>query len=150
MIRIPIIIASFILLFGCGFKPILTNKQLAYTISEIKYSGNEKINKYIKKNLITNSGSGKNYNLTFNSEKNIETLSNNQKGDPSVFQMSISVNYSVIYENNVILTENIKKKVTYNNIQDKFELSKFEENAVRNISNNISNEILISISRISK
>ena len=64
--------------------------------------------------------------------------------------MSISVNYSVIYENNIILTENIKKNVTYNNIQDKFELSKFEENVVRNISNNISNEILISISRISK
>ena len=64
--------------------------------------------------------------------------------------MSISVNYSVIYENNVILTENIKKKVTYNNIQDKFELSKFEENVVRNISNNISNEILISIGRIDK
>ena len=64
--------------------------------------------------------------------------------------MSITVNYSVIYENNIILTENIKKNVTYNNIQDKFELSKFEENVVRNISNNISNEILISISRISK
>ena len=64
--------------------------------------------------------------------------------------MSISVDYSVIYENNVILTENIKKKVTYNNIQDKFELSKFKENVVRNISNNISNEILISISRINK
>ena len=60
------------------------------------------------------------------------------------------VDYSVIYENNVILTENIKKKVTYNNIQDKFELSKFKENVVRNISNNISNEILISISRINK
>ena len=44
----------------------------------------------------------------------------------------------------------IKKKVTYNNIQDKFELSKFEENVVRNISNNISNEILISIGRIDK
>ena len=59
MIRIPIIIASFILLFGCGFKPILSNKQLGYTISEIKHSGNEKINKYIKKSLITGSESEK-------------------------------------------------------------------------------------------
>ena len=43
MIKVPLIIASLILLFGCGFKPILTNKQLAYTISEIKYSGNENL-----------------------------------------------------------------------------------------------------------
>ena len=37
------------------------------------------------------------------------------------------------------------KEVTYNNINDKFELSQYEDNTVINLSNNISDDILTSL-----
>ena len=44
-----------------------------------------------------------------------------------------------------IIKDNIFKEVTYNNINDKFELSQYEDNTVINLSNNISDDILTSL-----
>ena len=38
--------------------------------------------------------------------------------------------------------------MSYNNIKDKFELSKYEENILKNISDNISDEILLTINKL--
>ena len=38
--------------------------------------------------------------------------------------------------------------MSYNNIKDKFELSKYEENILKNISDNISDEILLNINKL--
>ena len=48
-------------------------------------------------------------------------------------------------EQKVILKNTIFKEVTYNNINDKFELLKYEENITDIISENIADEILISV-----
>ena len=50
-----------------------------------------------------------------------------------------------------ILIENkINRKTTYNNINDKFELENYEKNIVDNLSKNISDKIIFSISEIHK
>ena len=38
--------------------------------------------------------------------------------------------------------------MSYNNIKDKFELSKFEENILKNISDNLSDKILLTINKL--
>ena len=38
--------------------------------------------------------------------------------------------------------------MSYNNIKDKFELSKYEENILKNISDNLSDEILLTINKL--
>ena len=48
-------------------------------------------------------------------------------------------------DNKEILKDKIKKQITYNNINDKFELDKYEENIIENISKSLADEILISI-----
>ena len=50
--------------------------------------------------------------------------------------------------NETILVEEIRKQTNYNNIKDKFELSKVEENITTNLIKKISEELLISISNI--
>ena len=47
-----------------------------------------------------------------------------------------------------MLSKSLKKKMSYNNIKDKFELSKYEENILKNISDNISDEILLNINKL--
>ena len=44
--------------------------------------------------------------------------------------------------NQNILNNKVEKKVNYNNINDKFELTKYEDNLIKNLSINISEEIL--------
>ena len=64
------------------------------------------------------------------------------------FELRVNLNYE-IYDKNVLIKENIiEKKVTYNNVKDKFELLEYEENIIRSLSENISEEILRSTSSL--
>ena len=66
------------------------------------------------------------------------------------FKINISVNYFLDQGGKVIFTNNINKEVNYNNIDDKFELLKYEENIVNSLLRNIADEILFSIARNQK
>ena len=55
------------------------------------------------------------------------------------------MNYIVFKNDKEIINDEIKKQVTYNNIDDKFELNKYEESIINNISESLSDEMLISI-----
>ena len=44
-----------------------------------------------------------------------------------------------------IIDDKISKQITYNSIKDKFELSQYENNVIKNLSNNISNDILFAV-----
>ena len=45
----------------------------------------------------------------------------------------------------IVLSNEIFKQSTYNNIKDKFELLEYEENIIKNLSEKLSDDILISI-----
>ena len=45
----------------------------------------------------------------------------------------------------IVLSNEIFKHSTYNNIKDKFELLEYEENIIKNLSEKLSDDILISI-----
>ena len=61
--------------------------------------------------------------------------------------MKIKFNYIVKKDGIKILSDKIIKS-TYDNINDKFELLKYEENIQKTLSENISSEILISMTSI--
>ena len=94
--------------------------------------------------------SEKKYNLNYSTNYEKETISSNEKGDPVNFKINISVNYFLDQDGKVIFTNNINKEVNYNNIDDKFELLKYEENIVNSLLRNIADEILFSIARNQK
>lgn len=130
---------------GCSYEPILTNKQYDFGFKNIKYEGEEKINKIIKKELIKISEGDSNYDLTLKSLKTKNIVGLDKKGDPSIFNLKINLKYEIIEQGKIILSNNLEKQISYNNIDDKFELLKYEQNIIRSISNNISNEILMSV-----
>ena len=136
------------ILFSCAYEPILNKKNYQFSINIINASGDNLINSIIANRFDNLKGNKKKYDLTFTSKKEKNIISKDSKGDPTMFELLIIVNYNVKIDGKIILERNIKRNNTYNNISDKFELEKYEKSIIINLSNNISNNIASSISQI--
>tara|TARA_B100000161_G_C33413301_1_gene352118 strand:- start:164 stop:556 length:393 start_codon:yes stop_codon:yes gene_type:complete len=130
----------------------MTAKNYDFKLKKIESETNSEINKIIKNNLLKKSNdiSEREYEIYFSSSKEKETVSTNEKGDPTIFRIRIFVKYSLISKNKQLFTNSLDRQVTYNNIDDKFELLKYEENIMQNLLENISSEILMSITNTFK
>ena len=49
---------------------------------------------------------------------------------PTIYKISINLNYNLKKDNNIVFENEILEQSTYNNIDDKFELLKYEENII--------------------
>jgi len=136
------------LLSGCAYEPILKNKNYQFSINVDKINGDEKINSIIVNNFNNLIGNKKIYDLTISSTKEKNIISKDSKGDPSIFELIINVDYSVEKDKKTIITNKLNRKSTYNNISDKFELENYEKNIIKNLSISISDKIINSISEI--
>ena len=145
-------IKLFFLLFliGCSYQPILLNKNPNFQFVEITTKGNKKVNELIKKNLSEQNREGTKYNILINSRKDKEIISSDSKGDPKVFKIKVNVIYDVVQNEDIIISNNSLEEITYNNIKDKLELLKVEENILKTIARKVANQISISIISKSK
>ena len=150
MNKIILIFIALFIISGCSYKPILINKKNDITFENISSENKSKINIILKKNLLERSGnSNKNsYDLYFSTKDEKEIVSSNENGDPTVFKIKIVTNYSLSQNDKIIFSNKIVKQVNYNNINDKFELLKYEESILDNLLRNISLEILTSITNL--
>tara|TARA_B100000242_G_C42875066_1_gene406027 strand:+ start:315 stop:764 length:450 start_codon:yes stop_codon:yes gene_type:complete len=138
-----------IIFYSCSYEPILLNKKNDFQFVNISISGDNNINEIIKNELLRNNGPKK-YNINLETIKKKQIVSSNEKGDPVVFKLNIDTLFVLIEENEIVLKNTINKQASYNNISDKFELSQYEESIIKNLAGNISNEILMSITNLSK
>ncbi len=139
-----IILICLLSLMGCGYSPILSKTDYDFRIQIEETFGNEEVNKYIKNNVERLSGN-KVYFLTIDSTKDKIIISKDNKGDPTILEIKISVNYKIKYNDKIILEREIMKNSTYNNITDKFELKNFEQSLTKSLSDNVANNITGSI-----
>ncbi len=142
----------FFLLLGlhsCSYKPIFSERNYNFEIGNILLIGEKEINNVIenKLKLIRNDGSinKKKYDIEIISEKNINTISNDSKGDPLKFEMIASVEFKLIHNDISLIKKKIKKNNVYNNDTDKFELEQSEKIILKNLSESISDIIISSI-----
>ena len=150
MNKFLLVFITLFIISGCSYKPILTSKKNEFTLENISSDTESKINLIIKKNLLDRSGNSENnkYDLNFSTEDEKEIVSSNENGDPTIFKIKIIINYSLSQNNQIILSNKIVKQVNYNNINDKFELLKYEENILDSLLKNISQEILTTITNL--
>ena len=130
---------------SCSYEPILSKKKTNFRFGNILMEGDSAINEIIKKNLMNESSGDKIYNIYLSTTKNKEIVSLNEKGDPTSFKLEIFTDYKIIEGDVEILKNKILKEVRYNNISDKFELSRYEDDILKNLSEIISSEIILSI-----
>ena len=150
MNKFLLVFITLFIISSCSYKPILTSKKNDFTLENISSDTESKINVTIKKNLLDRSGNSENnkYDLNFSTEDEKEIVSSNENGDPTIFKIKIIINYALSQNNKIIFTNKIVKQVNYNNINDKFELLKYEENILDSLLNNISQEILMTITNL--
>ena len=139
-------------LSACSFEPIYKEKNYNFGIGDVKIFGDRQISNEIKEKLIVRSSrnSNINYNLEIDSQSQKKIVSKDSKGDPSIFEITVTTTFKIKKEDELLIDDKIIKKNTYNNISDKFELSQYEESIIKNLAGKISNEILMSITNLSK
>ena len=83
------------------------------------------------------------YNLTLKSSKKIDIISKDKTGNPSTYRTSIIVNFSLTNEETIVKQKEFNSSFTYNNSQNKFDLSQYQKNIELNLVNEISEKIFI-------
>ena len=145
---------SFVLfvLSGCAYEPVLLKKNYNFYFTKVESEGEKEINKVIKQTFTENTKieSINNFEIFFSSKLNKDIVASNKKGDPTIYKINISLNYKLKNDNAIIFENEILKQVTFNNIDDKFELLKYEENIVENLSKRFAEDILISVATLTK
>ena len=120
-----ILILSLLLLTNCDYQAVLNNQNYQFSINVNKINGDQKINSLIINSFKQLKENEKKYNLSLTSNKEKLIISKDSKGDPSIFEIKINVNYVVKKDEEILISNKINKKTTYNNITDKFELENY-------------------------
>ena len=137
-----------LILNACGFKPMLAGSNYDFKIKIENSTGNEEINSQIENKLKMLNGINRTFNLNLNSNETKNVLSKDSKGDPVILEIVISLNYKLAEKGNVLVNRSLTQKSTYNNISDKFELSKSEEMLKENLVENLVSDIINSASNL--
>ena len=134
---------------ACSYKPIFSEKEYGFEIEEIILIGEKNINRIVNNKLKFIKSTGKKekkkYTIEIKSEKKIEIVSKDSKGDPLKFEMSILIEYNILNDENLLLSSKIEKNNVYNNDSDQFELEQTEDIILKNLSDSASDIIISSI-----
>ena len=136
-------------LTACSYKPIFSESNYNFEISEILFSGDRYINRIIKNKLDLikkeKEQNKKKYNLLIKTNKKKLIVSKDSKGDPLKFDLIVTTYYEINYEKKLLFKKEIIKNNVYNNDVDKFKLEQNEKIILENISEKISENIISSI-----
>ena len=146
MIKKIFIILSLTLLTSCGFEAIYSSKNDSkILIKNIRIDeGNKKINRKIVSALDLKTSDEKNaYNLLLSSNKKIDIVSKDTTGTASVYKTTIKINISLIENNKIKRKKSFESSFTYNNLDNKFDLSEYRKNIETNLIQKLAEEIFI-------
>ena len=141
----------FLILFlnSCGYSPIYSKKSQDFEINRIDFSGNIKVNKILlnKLNIYKNNpDSKKTFDIVINSKSLRTTLTKDKKGNPSQFSLNISVNIEISDNiNGIELEANFSEGSTYDNSDNKFDLRKYENSLIKNMTEKIYSDLILFI-----
>ena len=139
------IIALSLALTNCGFKPIYSSKNSNFEVIEILNKNKNKNSFEIEKIIMTlsNQEALRKVKLEMDYQQSIETILKDSKGDPSKKKLSIGVNLIVKNDNdNVLTNKNFSEEFNYVVQSDKFSMTQYEDNIVKNLNNKISSDII--------
>ena len=153
MFQKQIILLLLLLLSSCGYEAIYSKKNSVnynFSVSELNFVGDRTVNLKIKEKLnnYTQNKKDKDFILRISSTSEKITLAKNTAGDATSFQNSVSINVEVlmnnIFKSNFIILESFN----YNNISNKFNLKKYEEEIKNNLAETASDKLIFKLSNI--
>ncbi len=139
-----------LMIHACSYERVYLNQNYNFKFENISSEGNEEINKSIINFLESNTNGDVKYNLYFKTTKNREIVTSDTKGDPKIYKLVLTLQYEIDQNGNKIIQDKIIKQMTYNTIKDKYELSQYEINIMKNLSENLSKDILFAVKVLNK
>ena len=146
--KISLLILTLIVLNNCGYTPIYSKKNYNFEIKNIEMLGETTINKLLSNKLKVykdNPEAKNSLSLIINSQSFKTTITKDKKGNPTQFSMSINVDVKVIDDSNNQIETTFSENSTYDNSDNKFDLRKYEDNLVKNMSEKIFSELTLFI-----
>ena len=147
---IYIVIALFVL-NNCGYTPIYSSKNNNFYI-DISQKNRSKLNSKIENNIkkFSNQNNENIIQLEISSNKKINIISKDEKGDPSRFSMIISLTINILNKNNYEInkTKSFTEKFDYNNNSNKFSLKQYEKDIEDNLINKIIERSILYLSEL--
>ena len=153
MFHKKIILILLFLLSSCGYEAIHSKKNFidySFSVSELSFIGDRTVNLKIKEkiNNYTQSKKDKDFILKISSTSEKIIIAKNIAGDATFFKNTISINVDVLmnnkFKNNFIILESFN----YNNISNKFNLKKYEEEIKNNLAETASDKLIFKLSNI--
>ncbi|MAV61923.1 MAG: hypothetical protein CMI80_00340 [Candidatus Pelagibacter sp.] len=140
-----VLIFIFFILSNCAFEPIYSSKKVDFDIIKIESAKKDRLNSTIKKYLknTSNNESVNKYRIKIDANKNKIISSKDKKGNAQVLTMIISVKIEIYKMDSLINTKNFSEQFIYSNNSNKFDLSKYEKNIEKNLTNKILSNITL-------
>ena len=140
-----------IFLSQCGYQTIYSNKNLNFSVTEIKILNDQNIGRQIKNRLdvLNNNTNADNFNLQIDSKFEKTTASKDKQGNPNVFNLSINVKINITSEGGVEQSKVFSEAVNYNNSENKFNLKRYEDSLKENLTEKIIEDLLLYLQSIS-
>jgi len=151
MKKIIFIVIALFMLNNCGYTPINSLKNNNFYI-EISQKDRNKLNSKIENNIkkYSNQNSENTIELEISSNKKINVTSKDSKGDPSKFQMTITLNINILSKNNYKInkTKSFFSNFNYNNNSNKFSLKQYEKEIEDILINKITEESIMYLAEL--
>ena len=143
-----IFIVFLLILTSCGYQPLYkTDQKLKnLNISEVIYSGDQKINDviYTKLPFILVKNDESLNKLSLESKKEIKITSKNSKGQALSYRTIINVKILVLNNNGDILDQKIvQKNFSYNADENKFKFKEYQDKIEKNLIDTIVEDVII-------
>ena len=134
------------LLTNCGYQPLFTNKNANdFIFKEIEFKGDKEINR----RLISSTFIKKDQDeftfekIIFESKKKVTETSKDSKGRPESFRMTIDLIITITDNGKIVKNKTFSDAFSYKNLDNKFNLSEYENNVQNNLIQKITNDFLI-------
>ena len=153
MFQKQIILLLLLLLPSCGYEAIYSKKNSVnynFSVSELNFIGDRTVNLKIKEKLnnYAQAKKDKDFTLKISSTSEKVILSKNTAGDATSFKNSVSINVEVLMNNKFKSNFIILESFNYNNISNKFNLKKYEEEIKNNLAETASDKLIFKLSNI--
>lgn len=136
----------FILISACGYQPIYNANLIKIEFNKINLTGDTKINRKLISLLgikEVNNEIGK--QISIYSSGLIEETSKDAKGQPATYRTNITITVEIKEQNKVIKSKSFNEDFSYNNIENKFDLSVYQKDVEDNLIKKITDDIIIFI-----
>ena len=153
MFQKQIILLLLLLLSSCGYEAIYSKKNSVnynFSVSELNFVVDRTVNLKIKEKLnnYAQAKKEKDFILRISSSSEKITLAKSAAGDATSFKNSVSINVEVLMNNKFKSNFIILESFNYNNISNKFNLKKYEEEIKNNLAGTASDKLIFKLSNI--